>query len=133
MPSDARTIALEYQQAFQSKDLARAKSYLHANGLFRGPLNSFDAAESFAKEMSTFMDIAKNVRIKKVLADDTDVCILWDYETVIPSIPVTPIAQWFRVEDGKIREIHVLFNPVPFIAAKEKGHIAEALKSVRGE
>lgn len=132
MASDARSVALDYQQAFATKDLAKAVSYLHGAGRFVGPLSAFDAADAFAKEMSTFMDIAKDVRIKKVLADDTDVCILWDYETVIPSIPVTEIAQWFRIEDGKIREMRVIFNPVPFIAAKEKGHLAAALKSVRG-
>ena len=132
MTADARSVALAYQAAFAGKDLPKAISHLHGIGLFRGPLNSFDAAEAFAKEMSVFMDILKDVRIKKVLANDTDVCILWDYETIVPSIPVTEIAQWFQIEDGKIREMRVIFNPVPFIAAKEQGHLAAALKSVRG-
>jgi hypothetical protein len=131
MTSDARSVALEYMKAFEVKDKDSARSYLHSDGLYKGPLKSFQNADAFVKEMSVFMYIARNVRIKKVLADDTDVCIIWDYETVIPSIPITPIAQWFRIDNGKIRELHVHFNPVPFIAAMEKGEIEEALKSAR--
>ena|SRR5437879_4009233 len=127
--ADARTVALDYMKAFEVKDKDKASSYLHDEGLYKGPLRSFQKADAFVKEMTTFMYIAKNVRIKKVLSDDTDVCVFWDYETVIPSIPVTPIAQWFKIEKGKIRELHVHFNPVPFIAAMENGQIEEALKS----
>ena len=129
MTRDAKAVALDYMKAFEAKDRERASSYLHAEGLYKGPLQSFQKADAFVKEMSNFMYIAKHVRVKKVLADDTDVCVMWDYETIIPSIPITPIAQWFKIENGKIRELHVHFNPVPFIAAIEKGEIQEALKS----
>jgi hypothetical protein len=130
MTPDAKAVALDYMKAFEAKDGEKASSYLHTEGLYKGPLQSFQKAEAFVKEMSTFMYIAKSVSVKKVLADDTDVCVLWDYETVIPSIPITPIAQWFKIENGKIRELHVHFNPVPFIAAKEKGEVKEALESL---
>ncbi|SRR6266852_881296 len=128
MTPDAKAVALDYMKAFEAKDREKASSYLHSEGLYKGRLQSFQKADAFVKEMSNFMYIARTVRVKKVLADDTDVCVLWDYETIIPSIPITPIAQWFKIENGKIRELHVHFNPVPFIAAMEKGEIQEALR-----
>jgi len=130
---DAKAVALAYQEAFAAKDKAKASSYLHAQGLYKGPLNSFQTAEAFVPQMAVFMNIAKSVRNKKVLADESDVCIFWDYETIVPSIPITPIAQWFKVDQGKIREMHLHFNPVPFVAAIEKGEIAEALKAVEAK
>jgi len=129
MSQDAKSIALGYQKAFEEKDLDKCAFYLHTKGQYKGPIRSFEDKDAFIKEMSNFMHIARSARTKKVFADDKDVCILWDYETTIPSIPVTPIAQWFRIDNGKIREMHLHFNAVPFVAAVEKGEMAEALKS----
>lgn len=126
---DAKSIALAYQKAFEEKDLEKCASYLHSQGMFKGPLSSFESRDTFVKEMSNFMHITKSSRTKKVFADDTDVCLIWDYETTLPSVPVTPIAQWFKIDNGKIREMHLHFNAIPFAAAVQKGEMAEALKS----
>ncbi len=122
-------VAVSYLKAFEAKDQGKVRSYLHDKGLYKGPLNSFESADTFVKEASVFLQIVKKVNIKKVFMDGPEVCVLWDYETVVPSIPVTPIAEWFKVEDGKIRSLHLHFNPVPFVAAMEKGDIATALKA----
>jgi len=129
MTPDPRTVALEYMKAFEAKDIEKASSLLHTEGLYKGPMKALPTAETFVKELRVFMGITKSVRIKKVFSDDTDACIIWDYETIVPSIPITSIAEWFKIEDGKIRETHLHFNAAPFIAAIEKGEIAEALKS----
>ena len=129
MAQDAKSIALAYQKAFEEKDLEKCASYLHSQGMFKGPLSAFEDRDVFVKEMSNFMHITKSARTKKVFADDNDVCLIWDYETTLPSVPVTPIAQWFKIDNGKIREMHLHFNAVPFVAAVQKGEMAEALKS----
>jgi hypothetical protein len=129
MEQDAKAIALAYQKAFELKDVDKCASYLHTKGQYRGPLSSFEDKDAFVKEMSKFMHITKSARTKKIFVDDTDVCLIWDYETTLPSVPVTPIAQWFKIDNGKIREMHLHFNAVPFVAAVQKGEMAEALKS----
>lgn len=131
MADDAKKIALNYMKAFEEKDEPKMASYLHSMGLYAGPLSSLQTADTFMKEQAKFMHITRGVRIKKVFADDTDVCVLWDYETIVPSIPVTPIAHWFKIDNGKIREMHLHFNAAPFIPAMEKGEIAQALAATR--
>jgi hypothetical protein len=122
-----KDVALSYLKAFETKDLNKARSHLHFDGHYSGPMSSFRTADTFVPEMSKFMQISKSVQIIKAISEGPDVCVLWDYETIVGSIPVTRISNWFRIEDGKVREMHLYFNPVPFIAAMEKGQIAEAL------
>jgi signal peptidase I len=129
MASDPQAVVLSYMKAFEAKDEKKSRSYLHDQGLYKGPLNSFDNADTFVKEAMVFMQITKKINIKKVFTDGGDVVVMWDYETLVPSIPVTPIAEWFKVEDGKIRSLHLHFNALPFAEAMKKGEVAAALKT----
>lgn len=126
---EPKDVALRYLKAFETKDLDKARSHLHGDGHFSGPTSSFQSADTFVPEMSKFMHIAKSVQIVKAISEGPDVCVLWDYGTTVPSIPVTRISNWFRVEDGKIREMHLYFNAAPFLSAMEKGEFAQALAS----
>jgi hypothetical protein len=78
-------------------------------------------------------NLCKRADIKRVLADGDDVCIFWDYTTIIPSVPVIPVAAWLTIEAGKIKYFHLHFNPAAIVAAKERGEIAKALAGAKGE
>jgi hypothetical protein len=56
-----------------------------------------------------------------------------DYTTIVPSIPVIPIAEWFKIESGKIKYLQLHFNPALLVAAMEHGEVAKALESRRVE
>jgi hypothetical protein len=76
------------------------------------------------------MRLSKNSAVRQVIADGDNVCIIYDYLTIVPSIPVIPIVSWFRVESGKIKIFHTFFNTGPFLRAKENGDVEKALKSL---
>jgi len=125
--------AVSYFEALARKDRAAIRAMLVDDGSFIGPLQSFTEADAFMNEADIFMRLTKKVDIKRVLADGDDVCIFWDYTTIVPSIPVIPVAAWLTIEADKIKYFHLHFNPAAFVAAKERGEIAKALSGTKHE
>jgi len=124
---------VSYFEALQRKDRVAIRAMLVDDGSFIGPLQSFTEADAFMNAADIFMQLTKKVDIKKVLADGNDVCILWDYTTIVPSIPVIPVAAWLTIEADKIKYFHLHFNPAAIVAAKERGEIAKALAGAKHE
>ena len=127
--TDPKALVLAYHNAFHRGDKTTVRGMLADKGAFIGPLNSFTEADAFLSGAAIFMQLSKKAEIKKVIAEGDDVCVFYDYTTIVPSIPVLPIASWFKVESGKIKFFHTHFNPMPFVAAKERGDVAKALQS----
>jgi hypothetical protein len=75
------------------------------------------------------MRLSKKFEIKQVIDKGDDVCLLYDYITIVPFIPPIPIASWFEIRPGKISFFHTHFNPTPFLTTKENGDITKALQS----
>ena len=56
---------------------------------------------------------------KKVFADGQDVCIIYDF-VAKPPVGPSPTVEWYRVRDGKIGEIRIVFDTRPFAALQEQ-------------
>jgi uncharacterized protein YndB with AHSA1/START domain len=125
--------AVSYFEALQRKDRAAIRAMLVDDGSFIGPLQSFTDADAFMNEADVFMRLTKRVDIKKVLADGDDVCIFWDYTTIVPSIPTIPVAAWLTIAADKIKYFHLHFNPATIVAAKERGELAKTLAGAKHE
>lgn len=124
-----QAIALAYLTASANNDDVGARKLLADDGAFIGPLRSFTAADAFIKEAKLFMQLTKKIEIKKVIAEGNEVCVFWDYTTHVASIPAIPIAEWFKFESGKIKFMHLHFNPMAFVAAMERGDVAWAIEA----
>jgi limonene-1,2-epoxide hydrolase len=124
---DPKELVLEYHKAFHSRDKAAVRKMLADDGTFIGPLNTFKTADAFLEGAFVFMQLTHASRIKQVIAEGNDVCVFYDYITIVPTIPSIPIASWFKVEAGKITFFHTHFNPGPFLEAKENGDVDKAL------
>jgi hypothetical protein len=125
----SKETALAYFSAFESKDRTAVRAMLADRGSYIGPLSSFDRAETFQEAADIFMRIARGWKIKGVLAEGDEVCILCDYETLIPSVPVIPMAQWYRIEAGKVAFLHLHFDPSGIVAATGSGELARTIAS----
>src|SRR4051812_31241827 len=112
---DPKELVLEYHRAFHCGDRITVRKMLADDGTFIGPLNTFKSADSFLEGASVFMQLAHKSGIKRVIAEDNDVCVFYDYITIVPTIPSIPIASWFKVEADKITFFHTHFNPGPFL------------------
>ena len=79
--------------------------------LHDAPLQGKDAVVTFLREVSEGI---KDVRINQYVIDDTDVCIIIDFETNAGA--VLPIADYIRIEAGHIVHIRPFFDPRPLLA-----------------
>lgn len=128
---DPKEIALDYLKAFENKEREETRNFLADQGSFIGPLNSFTEADEFVKGADVFMKIAQKFEIKKVLAEGNDVCVFYNYVTIVPSIPSIPMAEWFKIESGKIKFLQLHFNPISIVKAMESGELDKVLKSIK--
>jgi len=127
---EAKAVVMAYHEAFHRGERQAVRELLADQGAFMGPLNSFSSADAFLDGAEVFMKLSKKADIKKIIAEGNEVCVFYDYTTLVPSIPVLPLASWFKIDSGKIYFFHTHFNPMPFIAAKERGDVAKALQAL---
>jgi len=110
---DARSVATSFLKAWTTGDFDTARSLLHDDVSFSGPIDSFDDADSYVAALRGLSQIVQDAREQKVFADDTDVCVIYDLATTTPA-GTAPTAEWYHLRDGKISAVRVFFDARPF-------------------
>jgi limonene-1,2-epoxide hydrolase len=112
---------LAYQQAVGKKDFAAARKLLHDNLEFRGPIDTFHKADDYLRAIQKLSAIVEGVDILKVFEDASDVGLFCDLKT--KAVGTSFVAEWYKVKDGKIVSVRVVFDARPFAAmfAKQAG------------
>lgn len=113
---DPASIARKFLDAMGAKDFATLGSLLHEHVSFQGPMEDHKGAASFMRMMRNLGPMIERVNVSKIFVDGGDVCALFDFVTSVPSIGVTPCAEWYRVEEGRIKSIKLIFDARPYEA-----------------
>jgi hypothetical protein len=107
--NNPKNVVMAYINALHNQDYDAALRYLHDKVRIRGP-----AGESFGKPMD-FVDMLRKYQgkydVKKVFADASDVCVLYD---LVTSLGTVFMSSWYLVEAGKITSIQTIFDPRAF-------------------
>lgn len=110
MPQDqAKKTVLSFIKAMNAEDFNAARSYVDESMDFIGVMGTRHGAEAYFKDMEK---MKFKYEVEKVFADETDVCLWY---TINMSGKKIPTAGWYHLEDGKIREFKVLFDPRPLL------------------
>ena len=107
----ARQVVDEFGAAFAKKDFASARRLLHDNLTFQGPLDTFRRADDYVASITRLGTVMKGIRHEKTIAEGDEVAVFYVLDTALGSAPV---ADWYRVRDGKIASIHTYFDARPF-------------------
>jgi ketosteroid isomerase-like protein len=119
MPAqDAKEIVGRYHEAWKRHDFEAARAELHDDLSFQGPFDTFERADDYINAVRGLAAIVTDVILRKTFVDGDDVCLLYDMVTNTPA-GTQPIAEWYRVRDGKIGAIQVYFDSRPFAALRE--------------
>src|SRR5262249_50993260 len=102
-------------QAWKAKDSQTLRSILAEEVTFDGPLARLRGADDVAAGLERLSRITSDITVHKRFIDDQDVLTWFDLHTTIA--PPVPVANWSRVEDGKITRIAVTFDPREIVAA----------------
>jgi ketosteroid isomerase-like protein len=109
---DAAQVAEDFFDAWTSKDFGRARSLLHDDVSFEGPIDSFSDADSYVASLQQLSGIVTGAEKQKVFVDGDDVCVIYDLKTA--PVPRSRTCEWYHVRDGKIAAVSVVFDARPF-------------------
>lgn len=110
-------IVERYFDAWTSKDFPTARSLLHDDLSFSGPLESVNRADGLLQSLQGLSQIVIGAERRRVLAHGDEVAVVYDLHTV--PVPSAAIAEWYTVRDGKIASIEAIFDARPFAAMFE--------------
>jgi SnoaL-like domain len=108
-PEVTRAIVRGYHDAWTSGDLERARSHLADDLDFEGSIDRFTSAEPFVSALGGFGEMLEEARLLREFYDESGAALLYDCVTRSPAGTIRT-AEFFRVEDGRIREIRLVFD-----------------------
>jgi ketosteroid isomerase-like protein len=106
-------LAETYFTAWQSQDAESLRAILADDVTFDGPMATIDNADEAVKGLIGLAAATTKLEVRKRLADGDDV-ITW-FELSTDDAGPLPTVNWSHVEDGKITEIRVAFDPRPLL------------------
>lgn len=114
--SPALQVALAYYEAWTSKDLDKAMSYISEDIVCDAPAGRLEGAESYRAFMAPFVQILKGSSMIAAFGDEQTALVMYDTETV--PVKSAPGAECVSVEEGKITRSRFVFDREPFEAAR---------------
>jgi hypothetical protein len=120
--ADSAHVAESFFDAWTSKDFPRARELLLDDVSFNGPLDSFSDADSYLASLQQLSGMVTGAEKRKVFVDGDDFCVIYDLKTA--PVPSTRVCEWYRLSDGKVASVSVVFDARPFAAlfAARQGH-----------
>jgi ketosteroid isomerase-like protein len=105
---DAADIVRAYHAAWTTGDVAKARTYLADDLDFQGPIDRFTSADQFAQALAGFAGLLIRVdTLEEFFAGDRAALL---YDCVTAPLGAMRTAEFFRLENGKIAQIHLVFD-----------------------
>lgn len=114
--STALQTALAYHRAWTRHDFERAMTYIADDIVCQAPAGRLDGAEAFRAFMGPFAQILTSSNLVTAFGDETTAVLMYDTDTV--PVKDAPGAECLTVEDGKITHMRIIFDRLPFDAAR---------------
>lgn len=115
--SPALRTALAYYQAWTSRDLGQAMTYIADDIVCDAPGGRLEGADAYRGFMGQFVQILTGSKLIAAFGDGTTALIMYDTETV--PVKSAPGAECVTVTDGKITYNRFIFDRAPFDAARK--------------
>ena len=114
----ALATALAYHQAWTNHDFDHAMTYIAEDIVCHAPAGRLEGAEAFRAFMGPFVQSLKAAELLSSYGDDTNALLMYDTETI--PVPSAPGAELLTVRDGKITEMRIVFDRLPFAEARSR-------------
>jgi Ketosteroid isomerase-related protein len=114
--SPALQVALAYYEAWTSKDIDSAMSYIAEDIVCEAPAGRIEGADAYRAFIGPFTRILVDSRMIAAFGDDQTALVMYDTETT--PVKNAPGAECVTVENGKIIHSRFLFDRAPFDAAR---------------
>lgn len=119
--SSALATALAYHRAWTGHDLEAAMAFVADDIVCEAPAGRLDGAEAFRAFMGPFVQILTGSNLIAAFGDDRTAVLFYDSNTV--PVPNAPGAECLTVTNGTISHIRIVFDRLPFDAARRASSI----------
>ena len=109
MTAHPRILATTYFDSWKAKDFETLRSILADDVTFRGALGTADGADACLEGLRGMSRILSDIVIQRMVVEGDDVMTWFDLHSTVA--PPCPTVNWSHVEDGRIAEIHMTFDP----------------------
>jgi ketosteroid isomerase-like protein len=116
--------ALAYYDAWTSHDFERAMTYIAEDIVCQAPAGRLDGAAAFRGFMGPFAQSLTRSSLIAAFGDDNTAVLMYDTDT----LPVNdaPGAECLSVANGKITRMRIIFDRLPFEAARRASAAQQA-------
>jgi limonene-1,2-epoxide hydrolase len=115
--STALQTARAYYEAWTAHDFDRAMTFVADDIVCLAPAGRIHGADAFRAFMEPFTQMVTRSTLIAAFGDDHTAMLMYDTDTV--PVPDAPGAECLTVVDGVITQIRIIFDRVPFVAARE--------------
>ena len=112
----ALDIARRYHEAWTGGDFDRAMEFISPDITCLAPAGPVTGAEGFRAFMGPFAAMARSTNLLAAYGDSDHAVLIYDTET--PLVAEAPGAEWVRVVDGRVVEMRIIFDRLPFELAR---------------
>ncbi|MGH3928614.1 MAG: nuclear transport factor 2 family protein [Pseudonocardiaceae bacterium] len=105
-------------------DVELAMTHIAEDIVCQAPAGRLEGAEAFRGFMGPFSQILTMSSLIAAFGDDTTAALMYDTDTV--PVPDAPGAECLTVRNGKISHLRIIFERVPFEAARHAAASAAA-------
>ena len=112
-------IVTSYLLALSSQDFDSARRYLQDDMTFEAPIAKYRSADEYFEgnaQLRQKFHVTVTYDIKKVFVDGDEACALFEFSAGKAAIFA---AGWFKINNGKISSIRVVFDPSPLFQMSE--------------
>ncbi len=111
---DGKSVVETYLKLLGDTDFDGIRRLLHPDITFQGPMMAVQGIEDFMNGIQMLGPITERVEVRKLIAEGNHVCSRFDFVTNHEPIGTSRMAEWYTVEGGLIKEIHLYFDPQPW-------------------
>lgn len=112
--SKALAIAHAYVAAMAAGNVDAIMSITAPDVACKSPLGQLNGAEQFRGFQDGFSRMVTKLTVLAVYGDDEQAVVVYDVET--HPVPHAVVAEFIKVEDGKLASIEVIYDATPFAA-----------------
>jgi SnoaL-like protein len=110
---DTRATVRAYHDAYRRRDLPAIASVLGDQFRFSSPMMAFDTPQQHMAALARFVPFVTNCEMINELYADGEATLVYDLHVSLPP-RVQRTAEHFKVHDGRIAEIMIIFDATPW-------------------
>lgn len=117
LDQSALDVALAYYRAWTGHDFEQAMTYIAEDIVCEAPAGRIEGTAAFAAFMGPFAQIVTDSTLLAAFGDRQTAVLMYDTNTV--PVAGAPGAECLTVRDGRITHIRIIFDRLPFDAARK--------------